>query len=545
MTRNEEEDHWLLRRQLHEHTGDSVPGSFAQVVNRAYRIFDDNYLRIKLILRRKIYQLVDSNAQLQVLLAERNSRIDSNEERLKKLVYNLNRSEVIAHLGSFTWHKGSMEAEYSDNLLKLLGFDSEEQSMLAMLRKFEDPLQIIVALRNANRSNNVVKLSNLKLKGESRYFDMEAHLTFSGGEAIEVISGIIKDNTRWVHVNNRAEDQKKFYEAILNNIPVDIAIFNYDHKYMYLNPIAVRDQEVREFLLGRDDFDYCKFRNLDTTKAEMRRGVFNRARDTKEMVEFEDVSIKPDGTNRYMLRRYFPVIDAKGEFTFMLGYGIDITKMKGQELTLEHSLHEKELLLGEIHHSVKNNLTLIVALLEINSAHEKDDLVKKYFNEIRNRISAMALIYDKLYRSEVFNLINLREYITALTNSLQQSFLPDRRDVIELEVDEVFVDNKVAVPLALLINELLSNAFLHAIPKTEIPRLRLSFKRESEHIIRLAISDNGPGLTEGLDISIGRTFGFKLIGLFARQLKGKLNTSSDAGLLVEVVFENLNHEVRN
>ncbi|MFM9004036.1 MAG: sensor histidine kinase, partial [Flavobacteriales bacterium] len=458
-------------------------------VNRAYRIFDDNYLRIKLILRRKIYQLVDSNAQLQALLAERNSRIDTNEERLKKLVYNLNRSEVIAHLGSFTWHTGSMEAEYSDNLLKLLGFDSEEQSMLAMLRKFEDPLQIIVALRNANRSNNVVKLSNLKLRGESRYFDMEAHLTFSGGEAIEVISGIIKDNTRWVHVNNRAEDQKKFYEAILNNIPVDIAIFNYDHKYMYLNPIAVRDQEVREFLLGRDDFDYCKFRNLDTTLADMRRGVFNSARDTKEMVEFEDVSIKPDGTNRYMLRRYFPVIDAKGEFTFMLGYGIDITKMKGQELTLEHSLHEKELLLGEIHHSVKNNLTLIVALLEINSAHEKDDLVKKYFNEIRNRISAMALIYDKLYRSEVFNLINLREYITALTNSLQQSFLPDRRDVIELEVDEVFVDNKVAVPLALLINELLSNAFVHAIPKTEIPRVRLSCKRDSDHIIRLAISD--------------------------------------------------------
>jgi two-component sensor histidine kinase/PAS domain-containing protein len=545
MSLHEDEEHWLLRRQLHEHSGDAVSGAFAKAVNRAYRVFDDNYLRIKLILRRKIYQLVDSNAQLQVLLAERNSRIDSNEERLKKLVYNLNRSEVIAHLGSFTWYKGSMEAEYSDNLLKLLSFDSAENSVLSMIRKFEYPLQILRALRSANRSSSVVKLANLKLKGESRYFDLEAHVTFTGGGTIDIISGIIKENTRWVHVNNRAEDQKKFYEAILNNIPVDIAIFNYDHKYMYLNPVAVRDQEVREFLLGRDDFDYCKFRNLDTTKAEIRRVIFNRARDTKEVVEFEDLSINPDGTNRYMLRRYFPVLNSSGEFTFMLGYGVDITKMKGQELTLEHSLHEKELLLGEIHHSVKNNLTLIVALLEINSAHEKDDLVKKYFNEIRNRISAMALIYDKLYRSEVFNLINLREYITALTNSLQQSFLQGRRDVIELDVDEVYVDNKVAVPLALLINELLSNAFVHAFPKTEFPRLRLTFKRESELLIRLTISDNGPGLPEETDLSKGRTFGFKLISLFARQLKGKLSAFNNNGLRVEVSFENLKHEVRN
>lgn len=545
MARNEEDEHWLIRRQLQELDGDPVPGAFAKAVNRAYRVFDDNYLRLKLILRRKIYQLIDANAQLQVLVAERNSRIDSKEEHLKKLVYNLNRSEVIAHLGSFTWYKGSKVAEYSDNLLRLLGFDADEYSVLSMIRKFDEPFQILSALRDSNRLNNIVKLTNLKLKGESRYFDLEAHITFSSGGAIEIISGIIKENTRWVHVNNRAEDQKKFYEAILNNIPVDIAIFNFDHKYMYLNPIAVQDQEVREFLLGRDDFDYCKFRNLDTTKAELRRDIFNRARDTKQPLEFEDVSVKPDGTNRYTLRRFFPVLDSKGDFAFMLGYGVDITKMKGQELTLEQSLHEKELLLGEIHHSVKNNLTLIVALLEINSAHEKDDLVKKYFNEIRNRISALALIYDKLYRSEVFNLINLKEYIAALTNSLQQSFLQGRRDLVELDVDEVYVDNKVAVPLALLINELLSNSFLHAFPKTEFPRLNLSFKRESEQILRLSVSDNGPGLPEQIDLLKGRTFGFKLISLFARQLKGKLNVSSNAGLHIEVVFENLNHEVRN
>ena len=478
-------------------------------------------------------------------IANLSRRSVSNEEHLKRLVNNLNRAEAIAHLGSFTWYKGLMEAEFSDNLLKLLSFDAGENRVLALFQKFDQPKLILAAVKEATKSNNIVRLANLKLKDESRYFDLEAHVTFSPGGAIEVVSGILKENTRWVHVNNRAEDQKKFYEAILNNIPVDIAIFNYDHKYMYVNPIAVRDQEVREFLLGRDDFDYCKFRNIDTTKAEARRKVFNKARDSGQVVEFEDSSTNADGTIKYMLRRYFPVMHANGKFAFMLGYGIDVTQMKQQELSLERSLHEKELLLGEIHHGVKNNLTLIVALLEINSAHEKDDLVKKYFSEIRNRISALALIYDKLYRSEVFNLINLKEYIGALTNSLQQSFLHGRLDLVEVDVDEIYVENKVAVPLALLVNELLSNALLHAVPKVEFPKLKLTFKRESESVIRLALTDNGPGLPEISDLLKGRSFGFKLVSLFSRQLKGKLSASNNDGLHIEVLFENLNHEVRN
>jgi two-component sensor histidine kinase len=209
------------------------------------------------------------------------------------------------------------------------------------------------------------------------------------------------------------------------------------------------------------------------------------------------------------------------------------------------SLQEKELLLGEIHHSVKNNLTLIVALLEINSTHEKDELVRKYFNEIRNRISALALIYDMLYRSEVFNRINLQEYINALVHSLQQTFLSGRRDVVAIDVDEVYVDNKIVVPMALLINELVSNAFVHAFPNCPSPKLHISVKRESASVMRLVVTDNGPGLPEGLEIANGKSFGFKLISLFARQLKGKLKNENASGLRVEVEFQNMIHEVRN
>jgi two-component sensor histidine kinase len=545
MARGEDEKHWLLRRQLQEQSEGSLPEAFLRSVNKAYRIFDDNYLRIKLILRRKIYQLVESNARLQALLQERENQLDQDRIHLKKLVDNFNRAEIIAHLGSFTWYSGSASAEYSENLFQLIGLQKTERSVPAMLRKFDNPLAIIAAIRRANLLNNVVIIENLKLRNEARYFDIEAHVIFNAHAGIDRISGIIKENTRWVHVNNRAEDQKKFYESILNNIPVDIAIFNYEHKYMYLNPMAVSDQDVRDFLLGRDDFDYCRVRNLETSKAEARRATFLKARESKQAIDFEDVGSQADGSPKYTLRRFVPVLDPSGEFAFMLGYGVDVTLIKIQELSLEASLREKELLLGEIHHSVKNNLTLIVALLEINSAHEKSELVKKYFGEIRNRISALALIYDKLYRSEVFNLINLNEYIASLVLYLQQSILPGRRDVAELEIDQIYVDNKTAVPLALLVNELVSNAFLHAFPASDCVRLRVSLKHEGDHVVRLVVSDTGAGLPQDLDIAKGRSFGFKLIGLFARQLKGKLHVENSNGLTVDVEFQNMQFEVQN
>jgi two-component sensor histidine kinase len=386
---------------------------------------------------------------------------------------------------------------------------------------------------------------NLKLKNDVRYFEMEAHIAFDENNRTISVSGIVKENTRLVHVNNRAEDQKQFYESILNNIPVDIAIFNSEHKYLYLNPIAVRNQEIRDFLLGRDDFDYCALKNIDPTKARERRGMFIKARESKQTIVFEDVNPLPNGKNKYVSRRFMPVLDANNDFAFMLGYGVDITPIKEHELMLGASLLEKELLLGEIHHSVKNNLTLIVALLEINSTHEKDELVRKYFNEIRNRISALALIYDMLYRSEVFNRINLQEYINALVHSLQQTFLSGRRDVVMVDVDEVYVDNKVVVPMALLINELVSNSFVHAFPNCASPKLHISFKRESDSVMRLVVADNGPGLPEGLEIANGKTFGLKLISLFTRQLKGKLKSDNISGLRVEVEFQNMIHEVKN
>ena len=170
MARKEDDLHWLLRRQLLETDVQDKSSAFANAVNKAYRVFDDNYLRIKLILRRKIYQLVQSNAELQRLIQEKNEQLNSEAGQQKRLIENLHRAEVIAHLGSFNWSIEFGEIEFSENLCKLLGLGQNAGNPLTLLRKFELAGEIVAAFKEATPLRNMVSMENLKLNSSNVVF---------------------------------------------------------------------------------------------------------------------------------------------------------------------------------------------------------------------------------------------------------------------------------------------------------------------------------------------------------------------------------------
>ena len=220
---------------------------------------------------------------------------------------------------------------------------------------------------------------------------------FKNGKIFSYIS-IRFDITEKMVIHQKVEEQKKFYETILNSIPVDIAVFNENQKYLYLNPKAVKSASVREFLIGKDDFDYCQHYNKDISIAQTRREIFKEVKNLKKTIEFTDKILQPNGNYVYNLRRFFPILNENNEFVNMIGFGIDITEKTEQALQLENSLEEKEALLGEIHHRVKNNLALVLGLVEMQSIRTENEYIKNQFTEIHNRISAMSLIHEKLYK---------------------------------------------------------------------------------------------------------------------------------------------------
>ncbi|MCF8254154.1 MAG: PAS domain S-box protein [Bacteroidia bacterium] len=154
------------------------------------------------------------------------------------------------------------------------------------------------------------------------------------------INGIVV-NSRDISERIKAEEEvrnlKEFYENVLNKIPSDVVVFNKDHKYLFINEIAVRDVEKRKWLIGHDDYEYCEHYNKDIKLADGRRNLFNTVLNNKKQLEFEEKIVKAGEKPVWVLRRFYPVLDKEGEINTVIGFGIDITTRKEAEDKIKES----------------------------------------------------------------------------------------------------------------------------------------------------------------------------------------------------------------
>ena len=124
------------------------------------------------------------------------------------------------------------------------------------------------------------------------------------------------------------DEQRNFYEYILNNLPSDIAVFSPEHKYLFINPQAIKDKETREFMIGKDDFDYCNLKGIPTDSAKFRRAAFSKVKEGNKEIEWEDELFDLAGNRKVVLRKLAPVFDIDEQLRYVVGYGIDITAIK-------------------------------------------------------------------------------------------------------------------------------------------------------------------------------------------------------------------------
>ena len=166
-----------------------------------------------------------------------------------------------------------------------------------------------------------------------------ASFSYEMEDGSRIFTGIILDTTEKKLAEKKLEDQRRFYEDILNQIPADIAVFDVNHTYLFLNPIAIKDPELRKWFIGKRDEDYCLLKNKPISIAEGRRAVFNKVLKSKKLNSWEEQLVLPDGKIEYHLRNMYPVMDEKGEIKLVIGYGLNITERKRIEEKLK--LNEK------------------------------------------------------------------------------------------------------------------------------------------------------------------------------------------------------------
>lgn len=177
--------------------------------------------------------------------------------------------------------------------------------------------------------------------GEIIWFDTNA-IPITKDDEI-VFNGIIQNITERKKEEAEISKKRYFNDSVLYNIPADIAYFDKDHNYLFINPQAIADDTTRNWLIGKNDFDYCEMRGIDTTMATIRRGYFNQAKETKKQVDWID-EINRNGKKTSILRRFYPIY-MENEFTNMIGYGVDVSELKSLKKILDHSQHQNELIL--------------------------------------------------------------------------------------------------------------------------------------------------------------------------------------------------------
>jgi len=213
---------------------------------------------------------------------------------------------------------------------------------------------------------------------------------------------------------------------------------------------------------------------------------------------------------------------------------------------LKTSLKEKDVLLKEIHHRVKNNLQIISSLLKLQGRHTTDVQSTEMFKDSHDRITAMALIHEQLYQSKDLSNIDFGTYISNLANSLLRSFGQESRRIrVDTESNGIFFGIDVAVSCGLIINELVSNSLKYAFPAHEEGVISITTRLVNKNTIDMVIGDDGIGIPEDLDFRNTETFGLQLItGLVEHQLAGEIEINRSVGTEFRIRFEYLCRDER-
>ncbi len=202
---------------------------------------------------------------------------------------------------------------------------------------------------------------------------------------------------------------------------------------------------------------------------------------------------------------------------------------------IEQSLEEKETLFRELHHRVKNNLQFIWSLFNLQVRYVKDPMAVQALTEGKNRIKTMALIHQKLYNKDNISEIDMKDYIPGLASNILETYniKPDQIDV-KIDADDIHLDLDTAIPLGLIMNEIITNSLKHYHIENNIKEISISLKQNQDKSITLNIKDNGPGIPSHINPDTADTFGLKLIKSLTKQIKGDIIWKSNSGTETEI-----------
>jgi PAS domain S-box-containing protein len=435
----------------------------------------------------------------------------------------------------------------NERYAKLFGYKENEMRKKSIRDVvFSGDLDIVMRYHKnrvqGKKSPSRYEFRGIRKDGSLVYLEINAQAIKKGKEIVGTRC-YLWDITARKQAEKALRQSEEKYKTIAENVEVGIyrTSSGEDGHFIEANPALVKmfGYKNRQEFLGVDVSTLYH-------DPEGRRSFQNKMMQDGFVKNEEVMLKKKDGTPFLGSVCAVVVRDDKDKVKYFDGIIEDITERKAAEEKLKASLVEKEVLLREIHHRVKNNLQIISSLLNLQSRHIEDEPALDMFQESRNRVRSMALVHEKLYRSDDLAKVDFCEYIQSLGRHLFMSY-GINSTVIDLDVSvkDVFLDINTSIPCGLIINELISNSLKHAFSGRKQGKIYVGLQPEKNGKYKLVVRDDGVGLPKGLDVTQTESLGLQLVTMLVDQLQGILRIDNDKGTSYEIVFKKLDYHAKH
>lgn len=383
------------------------------------------------------------------------------------------------------------------------------------------------------KKDGFVNFECLFMKKNKEVFPAEVSSSLFKVGSERLIQGVVRDITERKKAEQVLSESEKKFRSLVEKANDAIYIITHEG-FQYVNPAF-------EQLTGYTSKEVCKkifnfWSIIHPDDLKMIRGREEARKEGKEVPSrYEFRILAKDGQTK-IVEPATVSIGERGEAK-VIGILRDVTERKQTEERIKTSLREKDVLLREIHHRVKNNMQIISSLLRLQSRLVKDSKMVEMFKESQNRIRSMALIHEKLYKTDDLSRINFAEYIRSLTVHLFHTYRVNPNIVkMNAEVEEVYLSINKAIPCGLVINELVSNALKHAFPDSKKGEIQIKLYSNRQNRTKLVVSDDGIGLPENLNIQEPETLGLQLVNDLVKQIEGTVKLDRTKGTTFYISF---------
>jgi len=420
--------------------------------------------------------------------------------------------------------------------LKLLGYRNDEIRSLTFSSLMDEAqlptaFETIRQIRETGSQKKVTEYKLRKKNGDHVWVETDASLIYRYGKPYG-IQGIARDITERKQTERALVENEEKYRDVVERANDGIVLIQ-DGVLRYANRrTAEMTGYAVEELIGTPFTTYIHPDELSVVAERYERRIGG-----KKVVPIYESAVRHKDGRRIDVEFNAGLISYEGKPADLVIMR-DICERKRAERQIQASLREKEILLKEIHHRVKNNLQVISGLLLLQSRELKDRQAIEMLAECQNRIKSMAMVHEELYRSQDLSQIRFGEYIQTLAADLVRSYKVDPHIVaLKTDIEDILLGVDVAIPCGLILNELLANSLKHAFPCGRRGEIRVEFRRGQDSELMLTVSDNGIGFPQDVDFRKTSTLGLQLVNTLTDQLRGRVELDARRGTAFKIVFK--------